>query len=54
MNGTSYTNANLYICELERIKALKQIMILGKRKAYFEDNTQDNSNSKLLSKRINK
>jgi len=37
LNGQTYNKAGLYICEMEHMKVLKQIMSNGKKRTYFED-----------------
>ena len=50
LNGKTYNSAGLFICELEHMKALKQVMTNGKKKAYFEDSPANRSTNKLSKK----
>lgn len=54
INGNTYTNSNIYICEMEHLKALKQIMNNGKKRACFEETLEDKAITKYSMKRSKK
>ena len=54
INGNTYTNASLFIWEMEKIKSLKQIMNNGKKKASFEDDYEEKSITKYSMKKGSK
>lgn len=50
LNGKTYNGAALYICEMEQMKALKNILTKGKNKAYFDVSPIDKTVSKAAKK----
>lgn len=51
INGNTYTNSSLYIWEMEKVKAFKQIMNNGKKRTSFEDPLEDKSITKYSMKK---